>query len=309
MLSRHGIRNPGPKDIRSGHDVLLKMNNSGANPVIVERLNSVLESFPLEEASMLTETGAEEQRELGRRTGQRFASVFRKNRHMTMMTFISSTVSRANFSKSNFEQGFDEGLSGNAISSYQTRNDLLRFFEHCSRYVTEVKTNEAASAEFRKFREKMYPQVVQCIARRLSVNSLNLSDDEVSSLYKLAAVEHAVLRSRNWANLLSSRDLDILEFASDLKQYYWIGSGHPINYEMSCPLIADIFRRLDDAVSGNASSRGVFYFAHAETVAPVLTALGLFRDDQPLRAVTFDNRSLHADARKFRTSTFLPFFR
>jgi len=41
--------------------------------------------------------------------------------------------------------------------------------------------------------------------------------DEVSSLYKLAAVEHAALRTRNWANLLDSSDLEILEFASDLK--------------------------------------------------------------------------------------------
>ena len=41
--------------------------------------------------------------------------------------------------------------------------------------------------------------------------------DQVSSLYKLAAVEHAVLRTTNWANLLDLSDLEILEFASDLK--------------------------------------------------------------------------------------------
>jgi len=41
--------------------------------------------------------------------------------------------------------------------------------------------------------------------------------DEVSSVYKLAAVEHAVLGSTLWANLLDINDLEILEFASDLK--------------------------------------------------------------------------------------------
>ena len=41
--------------------------------------------------------------------------------------------------------------------------------------------------------------------------------DQVSSLYKLAAVEHAVLRTTSWANLLDLSDLEILEFASDLK--------------------------------------------------------------------------------------------
>ena len=48
--------------------------------------------------------------------------------------------------------------------------------------------------------------------------------DEVSSLYKLAAVEHAVLRTRNWANLLDLSDLQILEFASDLKVCAILGS-------------------------------------------------------------------------------------
>jgi len=54
------------------------------------------------------------------------------------------------------------------------------------------------------------------------------------------------------------------------------------------------------------SSRGVFYFGHAESFIPVLDVLGLFHDQEPLRADMFDSPSL-ADARKFRTSTFAPF--
>ena len=56
----------------------------------------------------------------------------------------------------------------------------------------------------------------------------------------------------------------------------------------------------------NSSSRGVFYFGHAESLVPVLAVLGLFHDRQPLRADTFDDPSL-AEARKFRTSAFVPF--
>jgi len=41
--------------------------------------------------------------------------------------------------------------------------------------------------------------------------------DEVSSLYSLAGVEYAVLTTRHWLNLLDLSDLDILEFALDLK--------------------------------------------------------------------------------------------
>jgi len=54
------------------------------------------------------------------------------------------------------------------------------------------------------------------------------------------------------------------------------------------------------------ASRGIFYFGHAESLIPVLAAFGLFRDKEPLREDLFDNRTL-ADARKFRTSSFMPF--
>jgi len=178
MLSRHGIRNPGKKDILNGRAIISEMKYRGASPLIVERLQSVLDSFPLSEAALLAETGAEEQRELGRRTGQRFASVFNKRDHVT---FVSSTSPRAISSKKNFERGFSDGLGWNVSSSYQQRDDLLRFFDICPRYITEVKKNQTAFAEFQKFRNKMFPHVVQYVAKRLSVDSLNLSDGMLSA--------------------------------------------------------------------------------------------------------------------------------
>jgi len=53
-------------------------------------------------------------------------------------------------------------------------------------------------------------------------------------------------------------------------------------------------------------SHGLFYFGHAETLVPVLTAFGLFHDHRLLHANMFDDLSL-ADARKFQTSAFMPF--
>lgn len=51
--------------------------------------------------------------------------------------------------------------------------------------------------------------------------------------------------------------------------------------------------------------KGVFYFGHAETVVPVLVALGLFNDGSPLMAANFGTRSaLH---RKFCVSRISPF--
>lgn len=48
--------------------------------------------------------------------------------------------------------------------------------------------------------------------------------DEISSLYKLSAVEHAILGTRNWANLLDVSDIEVLEFSSDLKVRFILSS-------------------------------------------------------------------------------------
>ena len=173
MLSRHGIRYPGKKDIVNGHAVISEMKLRGISPAIISRLQSVLDSFPLSEASVLAESGAREQWDLGHRTAQRFASMFRKNDHLT---FVSSTSERTVSSQKNFEQGFNEGLGWNASSTYQQRDDLLRFFDDCPRYISEVKKNKSAFAEYHKFRAEMFPRIVQRIASRLSVDSLDISN-------------------------------------------------------------------------------------------------------------------------------------
>jgi len=53
----------------------------------------------------------------------------------------------------------------------------------------------------------------------------------------------------------------------------------------------------------NSHKKGVFYFGHTETIIPVLSLLGLFRDAEPLRA---DNFASHS-TRQFRTSRIAPF--
>jgi len=173
MLTRHGIRNPAKKDILNGHRLLSEMKHCRVSPSVVKQLQSVVDSFPLLEASLLAKTGAEEQHELGHRTGRRLASVFRKS---DRLTFVSSSSARTVSSLENFKLGLSDSLGWNVSSLYQQRDDLLRFFEACPRYLAEVRKNKTAFAEYRKFRERMFPHIIQRIADRLSVKTLNISD-------------------------------------------------------------------------------------------------------------------------------------
>jgi len=180
MLSRHGVRYPGQKDIVNGHAMISEMKRHGISPVILDRLQSVLKSFPLEQASLLAKSGAEEQWDLGHCTARRFASILHKN---DRLTFISSTSPRAVSSKKNFELGFNEGLGWNTSVTFQQRDDLLRFFDICPRYISEVKKNKSAFAEHHKFRAELFPQLVQRIARRLSVDTLDISDGKLNKMW------------------------------------------------------------------------------------------------------------------------------
>jgi len=71
MLSRHGIRYPGRKDIVNGQSVISELRRREVSSAVVHRLQSVLESFPLSEAALLAEPGAREQWDLGHRTAHR----------------------------------------------------------------------------------------------------------------------------------------------------------------------------------------------------------------------------------------------
>lgn len=48
---------------------------------------------------------------------------------------------------------------------------------------------------------------------------------------------------------------------------------------------------------------GKFQFGHSETVVPLMTALGLYKDNSPLLATNFESMS----GRKFRTSNIAPY--
>jgi len=61
-------------------------------------------------------------------------------------------------------------------SIYEERDDLLRFYDDCPRYITRVKKNRSAFSELDKFRRDVYPTVKQRIARRLMVDELPISN-------------------------------------------------------------------------------------------------------------------------------------
>lgn len=94
--------------------------------------------------------------------------------------------------------------------------------------------------------------------------------------------------------------IQILEYAEDLKYYSETGYGNPdVNANVACETVKDMLRNLDSKENPVVSA----YFAHSSTIQLMLTALDAVHDAIPLRADNFAQMS----RRKWRISEISPF--
>eukprot|EP01121_Diplochlamys_sp_Union-15-3_P009567 TRINITY_DN2606_c0_g3_i4.p1 TRINITY_DN2606_c0_g3~~TRINITY_DN2606_c0_g3_i4.p1 ORF type:complete len:186 (-),score=9.83 TRINITY_DN2606_c0_g3_i4:88-645(-) len=87
-----------------------------------------------------------------------------------------------------------------------------------------------------------------------------------------------------WCSLFTKEDFYNFEYYSDLSNYYVKGYGIPLSYQIGCSLIQEFVDIFDSVINGSQLiQKAKFRFAHAETLLPFLSLLGLFRDPEPLR--------------------------
>ncbi|XP_052619267.1 multiple inositol polyphosphate phosphatase 1 isoform X2 [Peromyscus californicus insignis] len=111
-----------------------------------------------------------------------------------------------------------------------------------------------------------------------------------------------------WCDVFDVEDAKVLEYLNDLKQYWKRSYGYTINSRSSCTLFQDIFLHLDKAVeqkqrSQPVSSPVILQFGHAETLLPLLSLMGYFKDREPLTAYNFKEQ-VH---RQFRSGRIVPY--
>ena len=54
------------------------------------------------------------------------------------------------------------------------------------------------------------------------------------------AWNYQTVTSSPWCNVFSNSDLQVLEYAEDLQNYWKDGYGYPLNYEQACPVLKDL---------------------------------------------------------------------
>ncbi|CAH8588377.1 unnamed protein product [Heterobilharzia americana] len=212
-------------------------------------------------------------------------------------------------------------------------DELLRFFAQCKNYIEKIEKNKTASIEYYRFLKSSYVNIsYEKFLQRYKLNKEDYTPDDVRTIFLACSYEVATMNDYDpvspWCSLLTPSDFPIWEYSADLKHYWLKSYGYDLNYVQSCPLLGEILKQITEVVydfidggfnqSNPSLHRGSFWFGHAETVLPIVAALGIFNESvghsspHKLTADNFNERlkMIESDDQSptmFRTSYVTPF--
>jgi multiple inositol-polyphosphate phosphatase / 2,3-bisphosphoglycerate 3-phosphatase len=194
-----------------------------------------------------------------------------------------------------------------SFSMPRNEDKELRFFKTCPKFQTEILDNDTTYWDSYKYLEMNLPPITERLRRLLGFTGL--TDDHTEAMYKACAWEHSLHNTTDrWCSIFEKDDFLMFEFRDDLAFYYESGYGGPsLGYDIACPLIKDMMDRFDKKIEGHPEveyERARLRFAHAETIIPFLTIMGIFNDSTKLTA--FSSKE-EIRARKYRISLMSPF--
>ncbi|XP_060498984.1 multiple inositol polyphosphate phosphatase 1 [Panthera onca] len=326
-LIRHGTRYPTAKQIRKLRQLhgLLQARPSGdgrAGPAGGRDLGAALADWPLWYADwmdgQLVEKGRQDMRQLALRLASLFPALFSLENY-GRLRLVTSSKHRCVDSGAAFLQGLWEhyhpGLPPPDVADMECgppriNDKLMRFFDHCEKFLTEVEKNATALYHVEAFKTGPEMQnILKKVAATLQVPVNNLNADLIQVAFFTCSFDLAIKGVKSpWCDVFDIDDAKVLEYLNDLKQYWKRGYGYTINSRSSCTLFQDIFQHLDKAIeqkqrSQPVSSPVVLQFGHAETLLPLLSLMGYFKDKEPLTAYNYKEQ-MH---RKFRSGHIVPY--
>uniref|UniRef100_A0A6J0UFN3 Multiple inositol polyphosphate phosphatase 1 n=1 Tax=Pogona vitticeps TaxID=103695 RepID=A0A6J0UFN3_9SAUR len=316
---RHGTRFPTRKQIEKLgrlHSRVLQRNSSSPTCPAVERLSRWNMWFRPDMDGKLASRGRRDMEMLAGRLAARFPSLLGPKRRFA---FVSSSKHRCVDSTNAFREGLRQALYGQQAAAepnatmtetLEINDKLMRFFDHCEKFVRDIEDNNTAMHEVDAFKEgPEMKMIVEKIADTLCLPVSDLNADLIQTAFFTCSFGLTIRNVNSpWCSLFSTEDAKVLEYLNDLKQYWKRAFGYDINSRSSCNLFQDIFKHLHQAVIESKSSKPIsspviLQFGHAETLQPLLALMGYFKDDEPLKAHNY-HRQMH---RKYRSGRIVPY--
>ncbi|KAG5831715.1 hypothetical protein ANANG_G00306690 [Anguilla anguilla] len=310
---RHGTRYPSSKYVKDMKNIYgLVLTKANGTESWLRDLKTQWKMWYTEEMDgHIVDKGRDDHRHLAVRLATSFPTLISaENLRNNRFQFFTSSKHRCVASIKAFEEGLATFWKTEESQFKHEENDeLMRFFDQCRRYIHDVANNRTALAEVDLFRSRPEMRRVQeKVADRLQVPYSDITTDLVEAAFLLCAYDFAIKTENSpWCILFDEEDAQVLEYMSDLKQFWKRGYGHDINRKSSCSLFHDMFSRLDRVANesrfGEVTEAVTVQMGHAETLLPLLTLLGLFQDELPLNSSNYAAQR----SRAFRSGLVVPY--
>ncbi|XP_070834140.1 multiple inositol polyphosphate phosphatase 1-like [Chaetodon trifascialis] len=307
-IIRHGTRYPTTKNIKEVQQLynIVLHNASGEASWLHEIQTQCTMWYTEDMDGRLVQKGVNDLKHLAVRLSKLFPSMISEEKlRGGFIQFITSSKHRCINSTLSFKAGLTE-----LRVTCSSLPPQIRFFDQCARFVVEVDNNTSAVVEVNKFKQGPEMRRVQeKIADRLRVPYSLITHDLTEAAFNLCAYEFAIKAVTSpWCQLFDEVDAKVMEYASDLREYWKRGYGYDIKSKSSCRLFNDVFSRLNKAASENKSGQQVtepvtVQISHVDTLLPLLTLLGFFKDSDALTSTNYASQT----QRSFRTSHMLPY--
>ncbi|KAF1375650.1 hypothetical protein PFLUV_G00222390 [Perca fluviatilis] len=313
-IIRHGTRYPTIKNVKEMQQLynIVLHNASGQESWLREIQTQWTMWYTEDMDGRLVQKGVNDHKHLAVRLSKLFPSLISEEKlRGGFIKFITSSKHRCVNSTLSFKAGLTElwAITDKEFD-HEVNDALMRFFDQCTRFVQEVDKNSSALSEVDKFKQgPEMRRVTEKIADHLRVPYNNITQDMTEAAFYLCAYEFAIKAVNSpWCQLFDEDDAKVMEYASDLMEFWKRGYGYDINSKSSCILFHDVFNRLNKAASENKSGQQVteavtVQVGHADTLLPLLTLLGFFKDSDALTSTNYATQT----QRSFRTSHMLPY--
>ena len=318
MIHRHGHRYPSIKDMKNMMevgDIINAANPTHSNIKLPWKL-----PYTFEQDKILTSVGESELFGIGKRIVARFPEIFEQKYTPFNFTFQSTCKLRCTHSAISLAAGLFDGKGHLGKGKYQPisletypcgSDKVLRFFDHCEKYLDYVVDKNADKQEMKNFQKTpMVKMVIDKVKKKLmnkSENDIPLKPKHLKVIMVMCAYElamHGGDMNSGLCSLLDEEDHLVGEYLIDLKHFYARSAGFKINYESACPLLNDFVTTIRQFVSSPKDGKiGVFRSAHAETIIPLFALLNVSLDSIPMRSDNFDELTV----RRFRGACLSPF--
>lgn len=324
MLTRHGTRYPGKKEINNIKNILPGLQSSiienaekRGNVSLCEEDLELLKTWIVdpylstETSKYLSKQGERDLESLGKRIKGSFPELLENDSDdlpVDKFKFRATDTQRTVASMEYFIKGAMGNVSMNNTVVVPLEEDiLLKLYKICKPWLKEMKS-PATNAEVNAFLAgPEFKQVVHDVSKRLGFED-DLPFESVLSMYTECVFERAwvVDKLSPWCAAFTENELKVFEYEEDLYYYDHASYGVEMSPRIGCITLQDMFNHFEKLENGNTSEepRGIFYFSHNVAVELLLRTMGLAEDSSPLTASNFQSKR---DNRKWRTATLAPF--